>query len=364
MKLEKKNSFGFLRLIFSCGVAVSHLPILLGQSVPKFWGEIFGRNSVECFFIISGYLLGNSLTTHSSPGRFLAKRFLRIFPSLFSCLIITSFVVSLFFRDSSVISSVKSIWTYVSLNSLIWSRTFTIDSAFIGNSKPQIINGSLWSLGFEIQCYLVLILLFVACKSVRLASIAGLFFSYAGLIVFSSNFHLQLSSLMAFFFWGGLLSTLNGVKRTQLLIVLACILFSFYIAISCTFPNFRIWIGSGLLSFAIVVLGNSNRVSIPERRDISFGIFLYHFPLQQMIAYLFLDGYSFLFCTALSLSLLAFCGFCNRFIIENRIVELVRSDKFSSYVQLIDDKLFKSYFVSLITTICIMTIFYLLNPYT
>ena len=364
MKLAKINSFGFLRLIFSCGVAISHLPILLGQSVPKFWGEIFGRNSIECFFVISGYLLGNSLTAHRSPARFLTKRFLRIFPSLFSCLIITSLVVSFFFRDGSVTSISKSVWTYVSLNSLIWSRTFTIDSAFVGNSTPQIINGSLWSLGFEIQCYLVLIMLFVACKSIRLASSAGLIFSYAGLIISSFNFHLQLSSLMVFFFWGALLSTFNGVKRTQLIILLACILFSFYVAISCVFPHYRIWIGSGLLSFAIIVFGNSNRVSIPERRDISFGIFLYHFPIQQIIAYLFLEKYSFLFCTASSLSLLILCAFLNRFFIENRIGELVKSNKFSSILQLIDQKLFKSYFVSSMTTICIMTIYYLLNPYT
>ena len=83
---ERKNNFGFLRLLFATMVVVSHSPELLDgnrsrEILTRLFGTMsFGEVGVHGFFIISGYLITKSFVESRSTGSYLTKRFLRIFP--------------------------------------------------------------------------------------------------------------------------------------------------------------------------------------------------------------------------------------------------------------------------------------------
>ena len=88
----RNNSLNALRLVFASMVIVSHAWPLGGFGRdPQIGGIAVGRWAVAGFFVISGYLIA------SSRGRtpfltFLWRRFLRIFPGLWVCLLVTVLV--------------------------------------------------------------------------------------------------------------------------------------------------------------------------------------------------------------------------------------------------------------------------------
>ena len=81
------------------GVVVTHSYALLGLPEKDFLTKVtnsllsFSRLGVYAFFVISGFLIANSLWHSENIKSFFWKRFLRIFPALIVVISITTFIV-------------------------------------------------------------------------------------------------------------------------------------------------------------------------------------------------------------------------------------------------------------------------------
>ena len=113
----RKNNFDFLRLIFASFVIITHSYPLSGIKECDFicqltFGQVsFSYVGVKGFFVISGYLIFQSLQRSENIFDYFWKRLLRLFPALivvlFLTVILTLFVyygVTTFFFNTFCLS--------------------------------------------------------------------------------------------------------------------------------------------------------------------------------------------------------------------------------------------------------------------
>jgi peptidoglycan/LPS O-acetylase OafA/YrhL len=124
--------------------------------------------AVGGFFVLSGFLITRSYETVSSPGRFLWHRFLRIFPAFWICLLITGFgfaPLAFFYAHGSLVRFLvenPAPWSYVTANSLLAMHQWRIGSLLSTVPYPFVFNSSLWTLEYEFTCYLCVAALGIA----------------------------------------------------------------------------------------------------------------------------------------------------------------------------------------------------------
>ena len=106
------------------------------------------------FFSISGFLITASYTK-SSKSRFLAARFLRLYPailiySLFAILVIGPLNIEVPLSKYFSANPWENLW-----NTTLWSWKYNLPYAFSNNIIQGSTNGSTWTLPLELRCYLV-----------------------------------------------------------------------------------------------------------------------------------------------------------------------------------------------------------------
>jgi peptidoglycan/LPS O-acetylase OafA/YrhL len=166
---REHNNFDSLRLFAAAIVMFSHafliaegnenhepLIVLSGRQ------SILGLAGVFIFFAISGFLVTQSFEQTRSPWRYLAKRALRIFPGFFVALVLAGFVLapmvttlplSQYFLRSEP-------YRYVLFNMLFDLRQHELPGVmFVNNAVGLEVNGSLWTLGYEFEMYLMVLAL-------------------------------------------------------------------------------------------------------------------------------------------------------------------------------------------------------------
>jgi len=167
----RQNGVGFIRFVLAMSVVVSHSGIL-GFSRPDLLGSQFrdqqalGGLAVAGFFVLSGMLITRS-ARRTDFWRYCWHRALRIFPALWVCLAVTAFVVAPLIAVHEW-GNLHGFWSgkggpfgYLALN--MWSgvRQGGIHDLFINSTpwgratKASVFDGALWSLAYEMICYLI-----------------------------------------------------------------------------------------------------------------------------------------------------------------------------------------------------------------
>jgi peptidoglycan/LPS O-acetylase OafA/YrhL len=167
----RQNSVGLIRLTLALAVVVSHSRPLgfgdndLGLLLFKHQSNV-GAMAVYGFFILSGMLITRS-SRRGGVGRYAWHRGLRIFPGLWVCLIVTACVVAplvaLHERDS-----LAGFWDhpggpfdYIRANWWTGVRQYGVsglleDTPYGKLSGRGVFDGALWSLVYEMICYIMI----------------------------------------------------------------------------------------------------------------------------------------------------------------------------------------------------------------
>jgi peptidoglycan/LPS O-acetylase OafA/YrhL len=165
----RSNSVGFLRWALAVLVVVDHsFPIGgFAGGVDSTWAFSRGQDSlggiaVAGFFVLSGFLVTRSWFSSGSVYRFIWRRFLRIFPGFWVCLIVTAVVFApiAWWHEHRTLAGLFSLdtdspWHYVTANFWLHIDQWNIDHLFA--SSPLVasgfaagLNGSLWTLLYEL----------------------------------------------------------------------------------------------------------------------------------------------------------------------------------------------------------------------
>jgi peptidoglycan/LPS O-acetylase OafA/YrhL len=161
----RDNNFNLIRFIAAFGVLFSHsFSLALGSSetepFKQLFGMSFGQIAVDIFFISSGFLIANSLFVKKNLANFLWARFLRIYPGLFAAVIFCVFFVGLYFTSYPVEQYLVNPQTYIFIvknTVLFFGEEPGLPGVFESLPWSGVVNGSLWTLPFEVRAYCLLV---------------------------------------------------------------------------------------------------------------------------------------------------------------------------------------------------------------
>lgn len=294
---NRENNFNLLRCLAALAVIYAHSwelasPQAGAEPLKGLLGSGLGSLAVNAFFIISGYLVTQSWGRQRSLLNFCRARVLRVLPGLLGVLLFTLLAAGLcwssltpagFFGDSQT-------WKYFYKNLLMIKTQYELPGVFASNHYPEAVNGSLWTLRFEMKMYLALVVLGLLgwLSGLRLRVFVVLFVLwYAGCTLASLWLaeplvgHEMLKLSLCFFLGGaaalfGQRLPLTGWALLPLaaLMLLARDTLLYDLGSALFFAYALFWIAYVPRG---AILGY-NRVG-----DYSYGLYLYAFPIQQAL---------------------------------------------------------------------------------
>lgn len=327
---DRVNNFDAIRLLGAILVLVGHGYVLLGRedSNPSIWGTHIQTAGLILFFSLSGYLIATSWKLDPRLLPYLKKRALRIFPALIIVTLASMFILGPTLSRLSVLEyfSNSNLWPY--LKNIILSPVYALPGVFEFVPFPNAVNGSLWSLPAEFACYLLVPL--VALLPTRFRSFAFLLMGISSGVVsaYLSSNELrvvvygtdvaQATSVWPYFMIGAAIAYAGRSIPLRLDIALAALVAG--TLFSSIFPDEQRYIWWIILPYAVICFGSAQTPVLRRAGrfgDISYGLYLYSFPVQQSLIVIF-PSLVFPISLLLTLAISAGLGFASWHLIEKQ----------------------------------------------
>ncbi|MEO7059851.1 MAG: acyltransferase [Lapillicoccus sp.] len=291
----RTNALNLVRLVLAFLVLVAHGFYIAGDGTgPSFRGENLGGWAVFGFFTLSGYLITASRLANNL-GPYLVHRVARIFPGFLVCLVVTAgvFAPIAWWVDHHSLAGFLSTPTtpvhYVLDNSLLHITAYDVAGTPADVPYPGAWNGSLWTLVYEFSCYLLIGL--VLCLPVvrrRPTILVGLFVTSVAVWALTPTLiHNPEAELLARLvppFLGGatvqvLIHRIPLQHRGAGVATVAAAAAVWFI------PHWGAQAAAPLVAYVLLWVGAV--LPSPElirRHDISYGAYVYAFPVSQLLA--------------------------------------------------------------------------------
>jgi len=324
--LLKSNCFDFIRLFASVLVIFSHSYGLL--NIPEPYSVLssnaftLGEIAVLVFFLISGFLITKSWDDAPNLIQYFKKRLLRIVPALFVVIILLVFCIGPFVSNLNIHNYFFSPDTWKYLLNIIPLKFFEMKHAFVSNPFPHSINGSLWSLSYEFRCYI-------------LVAVLGIF-----------NFYKQDKKFILFIMLFLILLCFNPYKiinRCYVVFLIGQLFYLFrekiilskYIALSSLIlliltikmPTVNTFIHIIAISYLTFFLAYNTGFlnNFKKFGDFSYGVYIYAFPIQQILILNFIKELSPIKLFIISTLITLIFAVISWFFIEKKALQLKNS---------------------------------------
>jgi peptidoglycan/LPS O-acetylase OafA/YrhL len=300
--------FDFLRIALAVSVVCWHSPgITAGKytldDAPYVW--IFGYAILYTFFALSGFLIAASAMRLRLKD-FLINRGLRIFPALFVEIILSAFVLGAIFTTLDLKSYFTHPVTYHYLTNVFGWMNYWLPGVFETN-PVTLLNISLWTVPFEMGCYVIMsgfiIFGLLNRPAIILVGLAG--YMAVGLLIKASGIQIsglaleasrlfvgRGSRLFIAFVLGIVIYTLRyRIRYSPLLIfgsIAVCACVAILTKFEVGFPMLNALLGVPLAY--LTVCAGVSEIPLPtllHKNDLSYGIYLYGMPIQQTMIHLF-----------------------------------------------------------------------------
>lgn len=295
------NSMGLVRYYLAFAVFIAHFNTVYGVEI---WFPTTSYTAVGGFFALSGFLVYPSYLNHRNLRYYLSRRARRIFPPYVFIVLLCAF--------SLVFVSTLPVREY--FFNLQWVKYIVCNLAFLNFLCPELpgvfqdlpvraVDGSLWTMKIEVLLYLsvpvaasIIIWMrkrvrwfspLVLCAIVYVLSSAYRWFLidlyYSTHNEFYRIFSRQLFGQLMFFYGGvGVYFMYDKFNRWRHLIIIACfaiILLSDYLPwmfyTTCVLP---------MVAVCMVIYFSTFRFAgFLNRNNISYDVYLYHFPVILVI---------------------------------------------------------------------------------
>jgi peptidoglycan/LPS O-acetylase OafA/YrhL len=304
---ESANNFTLLRLLLALMVVLGHFKLLSGTAYPSFPFNLADA-AVDCFFVVSGFLIAGSYERCRGLWSFYVRRVFRLYP-MYLCVVLIQAVIMMALLPDGPFSALRSTARYLVTNALMANfLQYDIGGVLSGLSNPGI-NPSLWTLKIEIGFYLIVPLIYVATRRLGWGVLVFIFvasvaYNVLALHLGDPRMAKQLPGQLQFFVVGVALY-LYGQRLRVAAWISAAITVAFLVTWTLVVPippGIRpLIVGTFVFSFALCT------PVIRLKSDLSYSVYLLHGPILQTLILLglFRDTLPFLagiVCTVLVLA--------------------------------------------------------------
>ena len=287
--MPHNNLFDIIRLLSAIAVVISHHYALSGLPEPKlFRGLSVGHCAVLAFFSISGYLVTQSFDRSKSFFDFSKKRILRIFPGLIVCITLVVFFITPFFSTETPTNYLINILKTKDIIKILFFLEDRIPTVFDEAILKNHIFGSIWTLPYELWCYLILgvslriknhkgtiMILLLSCLLIY-----NLYSPRPQIVVLRNIIPSYFGLFGTAFFFGALTAKITHKK---LIFLLSVLVVSYIIASINLISNPIIFQYLYISSLVLLISLSFSERLIMGKFDYSYGIYIYSFPIQQVI---------------------------------------------------------------------------------
>ncbi|BDU11253.1 O-antigen acetylase [Aurantimicrobium sp. INA4] len=346
------NSLGIIRLILASLVIVDHAFPLGGFGKDPFWALTRGQASlgslaVAGFFAVSGYLIAKSGMS-GDVVQFMWRRTIRIFPAYWLVLLVTAFLVApmiwvaggqqlldyFSFAPNGPVYYFTANWT-LSIGTYGIYDLLAATTPYGREVGASAFNGSLWTLIYEWRAYLIIA-----------ALVAFGLLTRARIIVPMLAIFFFILQLLAALNWDIVVALVPTFMADQYMITLG-----FTFLVGSVFAVYskqvvfddRLGIFTGLLALATLRFGGFSTMGtiaavyfilylaarlpksfqwIGQKNDYSYGVYIYGFLVQQVLAFMGVYQWGFFPYVILSWIVTMGCAWLSWHILEKHALSL------------------------------------------
>lgn len=294
--IARGNNFDFLRFIFAVTVFLVHAKVLSGsESLDLILVFLSSEIAVKSFFIISGFLIFMSHERSQSNMGYFIRRVSRIYPAyvvvVLACVLIggvfSDYPAKDYFFSEKVI-------IYLCAN-LVFLNFLQPDlpGLFLEN-RLTAVNGALWTLKVEVMFYICVPFISMAFRNFNRVFVLGIiyvsslvYFSYMGEMASRTGLGVylelqrQVPGQFAFFVVGAMCYFYFGYfykyKNIFLAVAILLVAFQYYLPWPYIQP-----IALGIIviyaAYCVPYFANFSKYG-----DFSYGIYIVHFPILQIL---------------------------------------------------------------------------------
>lgn len=295
------NNFDFVRLILATSVVFLHFDHLVNDpavtAVLRHTEFVSGR-AVEAFFVVSGFVVFMSYDRTRDLGKYFVSRFFRLYPVYLAVILVVG-LLPLLLSSCSEQKLLNPTWVrYLASNLVFLNFLQPSLPCLFDKNFDNALNGSLWTLKIEVMFYAVVPVLFFLVQRyggmliLVLAYLLGLLYSHgmdelaarSGSGFYTMLAH-QLPGQMPYFSVGVFLYLYYEHFAAHLvwLVPLSILLIVFQVP----------WVAPIALGAVIIAVAVTPKyhVDLTKLGDLSYGIYVFHFPIIQLYLQLrILDG--------------------------------------------------------------------------
>lgn len=304
----RRNALNACRLVMATGVIFYHSWAITGRElsfapVHQLLRDVW----VDGFFAISGFLITWSWFRRPRLRDYFAARALRILPGLWFCLIVTGFLiaplgVAVQGGSPGELLLSRAPIEYVLGNIGVLLTQQGISGTPSGVPVSGVWNGSLWTLVWEVLCYIAVAVFGVIGLLRRkwfIPALLALTILWSAKLpawsVFADLAETQqkmdpetavlfvqaiIARFAAMFLAGALVYQIRNVLPARWSLVALSVA---TVLASCFLPNYRV-LAALPLAYAVIVTGaliHNKRYRL--RTDLSYGVYVYAWPVQQLL---------------------------------------------------------------------------------
>jgi peptidoglycan/LPS O-acetylase OafA/YrhL len=294
--MRTENNFDALRLAFACIVFLFHACALSQRAELAALGRWLAPGiAVKGFFVVSGYLVYMSCERSQSLRHYFEKRIRRLYPA-YCTVILAGVIAGAFFSDAAL---ADYLWSGATAKYLAANLAFANFLAprlpgLFADNPIQAVNGALWTLKIEVMYYLLVPAIWSVAR--RTSAVVTLPALYALSVIYSLTMmhwwdvshdpiymvlQRQLPGALTYFVSGAFFYCYRKALEKYLpALALPALLvfFSDNIVVRLVFEPIA-------LAAIVVYLGTGTRYAgnVCRYGDFSYGIYIVHFPILQML---------------------------------------------------------------------------------
>lgn len=332
------NNFDVLRLIFASMVMLFHIGVL--TQVPSLaWLQTYVSSAfgLQGFFFVSGFLVTLSYDKSSNLASYAWKRARRIGPAYVTVVLLAAFGFVMLSALSWTEYFASHEWrSYVFWNLLLMNFVSPDLPSVFEDHYKQAINGSLWTIKVEVAFYCMMPLMAYLGRHVgKWKAMIGLLFASiiwrVGLdlygthtgVDFWSKLAIQAPGQFAFFVAGAI-----AYERTHLGLPppqawMAALAVATYALTSGLFHElvapFAVGVAVYWAAIGAPFVGRASRYG-----DFSYGTYLYHWPIIQMLIALGAYTYSPAAAVATTIAATLLMAVCSWYLVERHFLQKSR----------------------------------------